>query len=52
MNTLQPDEDREVPVERDDRDPAAATPPEDPESPARGVLDDDMVEPPEPSEPA
>jgi hypothetical protein len=37
---------------RDDRDPAAATPTDDPESPATGVIDDDEPDPPEPAEPA
>ena len=52
MSVPRPDEEREVPVERDDRDPAAATPPDDPDSPALGVLDDDLADPPEPGEPA
>jgi hypothetical protein len=52
MSTPTPDEERQVPVERDDRDPAAATPPDDPESPAYGVLDDEASDPPEPNEPA
>jgi hypothetical protein len=47
-----PDEDREVPPERDDRDPAAATPPLDQEAPAVGVVDEDIPEAPEPNEPA
>ena len=47
------DADREVPVERDDRDPAAgAAPPDDAESPASGVVSDGPDDPPEPSEPA
>jgi hypothetical protein len=52
MTSPIPDEEREVPVERDDRDPAAATPPDDPESPAYGIVDDEPAEPAEPNEPA